>query len=251
MERSSPTRAAVVLAAGKGTRMKSDLPKVAVSVYGKPMILHVLENLSGAGIRKIILVVGHQKEVVMDIVKDVRDVDIEFAVQAEQLGTGHALLCAKEALESFDGNILVACGDMPLIRAETFASLLHDHEEKNRHTTVLSSVLENPKGYGRIIRDEGGNLTAIVEEKDATDEIREIKETNTGTYVFRSPEIFEILDKIGSDNAQGEYYLPDAIEIFRSRGGQVGALILEDSIEALGANSKEDVEQLERCLAGR
>ena len=251
MENQSSARAAVVLAAGKGTRMKSELPKVAVPLRGEAMLLHVLKSLKESGIHKVVLVVGYKRDVVMSLVSEITDMDIGFAIQEEQKGTAHALLCAREALNGFTGDILVACGDMPLIRAETFHGLMKDHLKENRDVTVLSSVLENPAGYGRIIRDDRGQLAAIIEEKDADEATRQIQETNTGTYVFRSPEIFEILQMIDSNNAQSEFYLPDAIRIFRERGGNVGARKLQDPVEALGANSREDLEFLERIYAER
>jgi UDP-N-acetylglucosamine pyrophosphorylase len=240
--------AAVVLAAGKGTRMKSELPKVAVPLQGKPMLLHVLENLVQSGVKRIVVVVGYKKEEVISLVPPYENVQIDFAHQEEQLGTAHAVLCAEEALKDFNGSVLVACGDMPLIRVETFQNLLNTHEASGNKATVLSAKLENPKGYGRLVRNKSGELIRIVEEKDADEETKKIQETNTGTYIFDAPEIFQILKNIGSENAQNEYYLPDAVEIFRSQGQNVGSLILDDAIEAMGANSKEDLEILEQKL---
>ncbi len=251
MMTSSPepsNQAAVVLAAGKGTRMKSELPKVAVPLSGKPMILHVLDNLVQAGIKKIVIVVGYKKEEVISLIPSYPGVDIQFANQEEQLGTAHAVLSAEENLKDFQGPVMVACGDMPLIHSRTFFGLLESHNKNQNKATVLSARLENPMGYGRLVRNGNGSLQRIVEEKDATDEIRKIQETNTGTYVFDAPDIFNILKNINSENAQNEYYLPDAIEIFRSHGENVGSVILEDPLEAMGANSREDIETLEKKL---
>lgn len=241
----SKDRTAVVLAAGKGTRMKSELPKVAVEVLGKPMLLHVLDRLVGSGLKRIILVVGYKRDVVQSLVPDYPGVSIQYVIQEEQNGTAHALMCAREALSGFSGTLLVACGDMPLIQQSTFQGLMDRHEAQDNKATVLSAHLEDPKGYGRLVRNEDGLLIRIVEEKDATDEIRKIQETNTGTYAFDAPEIFEVLSGIGTENAQKEYYLPDAVEIFRKQGASVNSLELEDPTEALGANSKEDVALIE------
>jgi UDP-N-acetylglucosamine pyrophosphorylase len=243
--------AAVVLAAGKGTRMRSDLPKVAVPLMGKAMILHVLESLVQARVRRVVIIVGYKKEEIISLIPEFPGVTIEYAEQKEQLGTAHALLCAKETLKGYQGPLVVACGDMPLIRSSTFASLLNLHEERGFSATVLSARQENPTGYGRLVRDEKGELERIVEEKDATDEIRTIQETNSGTYIFNAPDIFSVLSTIGSTNAQNEYYLPDAIEVFRKNGKGVGSLILEDPLEAMGANSKEDILMLEQKLSDR
>ncbi len=237
--------AAVVLAAGKGTRMKSELPKVAAPLAGRSMLNHVLDRLVEAGIRRIVLIVGYKKEEVIALVPEVPGVTFEYAVQEEQKGTAHALLCARDTLGSFHGPLLVACGDMPLIRSSTVRNLVNTHINSAASATVLSAVLDNPKGYGRIVRDTEGRLEKIVEEKDASDEIRTIQETNTGTYVFNSPEIFSILTRIDSNNAQNEYYLPDAIALLRSGNSTVAALALEDPVEAMGANSREDLLILE------
>ncbi len=246
---SSAAPAAVILAAGKGTRMKSELPKVAVPLSGKPMLLHVIEHLVEAGIRHIVVVVGYKKEVVRELVPSIEGVQIRFVEQKEQRGTADALMATESLLSSHHGPLLVACGDMPLIRAETFTHLLAQHRKEENRATVLGAYLENPTGYGRLVRDGSDRLNSIVEEKDATDEIRTIKETNTGTYVFDSPAIFTVLKGIDSQNAQNEYYLPDAISIFRSRGEHVGAHLLENPDEALGANSREDMEVLEAKYA--
>lgn len=241
-------RAAVVLAAGKGTRMKSELPKVAIPLAGIPMINHVLKSLVQSGIKHIIIIVGYKKEDVIQIIPSFEGVKIEFAEQLEQKGTAHALQCSQSILNHFQGSILVASGDMPLIRPETIERLFRTHHEQKNKATVLSAHNDHPKGYGRLVRGENGDLIEIVEEKDATDEIRKIKETNTGTYIFESPDIYEILHVIDSDNAQKEFYLPDAMSIFRNRGEQIGACKLDNPQEALGANSKEELQILEDII---
>ena len=242
---------ALVLAAGKGTRMKSELPKVALPLAQKPMLIHVLEKLIQAGIKHITLVVGYKKEEIFKLVPEYlpdlksKGVLVEYVEQAEQKGTAHAVLMGRDALSSFQGLLLVTNGDMPLLQAKTFSGLLETHVREGFAATVLSSRLENPFGYGRLVRDENGNLERIVEEKDATDEIRKIQEVNSGTYVFESPGIFTDLTRIGSNNKQNEYYLPDIMSLLRGEGKAVGSLVMDNPDEALGANSKEDLTVLE------
>lgn len=233
---------AVVLAAGKGTRMKSEHPKVASLLLGKPLILYVLEHLRDSGIEKICIVVGYKKEEVIEICENFPGVF--FVEQKEQLGTGHALLCAEDSLKDFHGNILVACGDVPLISSKTFMSMSSFHSKHKNAVTVLSAVFDIPKGYGRIVRGSFGELMEIVEEKDANDSQKKINEINTGTYIFESPVVFDKLKKINTNNAQKEYYLPDLIKISRLENKPVGALKLDNPIESSGINSPEDLEKL-------
>ncbi|MCE9501795.1 MAG: NTP transferase domain-containing protein [Leptospira sp.] len=233
---------AVILAAGKGTRMKSDLPKVAVQLNDKPLICHVVENLLKAGIQDIVVIVGYKKEEVISLCKPYKS--LRFVEQKEQLGTGHALLCAEDTLKNFNGTLIVACGDVPMISTATFQSLIDYHIKNNYEATVLSADLENPHGYGRIVRNHSGALVEIVEEKDADEETRKIREINTGTYCFNSPAVFLNLKKIGKDNAQGEYYLPDLIRISGKSAEKSGAMKLLNSIESSGINSIEDLEKL-------
>ncbi len=243
---STDAKAAVILAAGKGTRMKSENPKVATLLAGKPLLVHVIEHLVSAGFRRLIFIVGYKQEVVREIVPEIDDVSMEFAVQAEQLGTGHAFQCSAEALSDYRGPVLVASGDMPMLKPESFGKLLSSHESANNAVTVLSAHLDEPTGYGRLVRDDDGRLTRIVEEKDADDDVRKIQEINTGTYIFQSPGIFDVLRRIGSNNAQNEYYLPDAVELYRNEGANVGSMILDNAVEARGVNSPDDLAALER-----
>ncbi len=237
---------AVVLAAGKGTRMKSELPKVVIPLANKPLILHVLDELQSAGVKRTIVVVGYKKEVVMHTVNGRSG--IEFCEQKEQLGTGHAVLVCRNLLKDFTGTILVACGDAPMIRAETFASLIDLHKTKGFAATVLSANRDDPYGYGRIVRNLDGSVQKIVEEKDATPEEKAIREVNTGTYCFESRYLWDGLASIGNDNAQKEYYLPDLIQIFRSWNLPVGAKTLLSSVESYAINSPEDLELLNNLL---
>ncbi|MDX1961072.1 MAG: sugar phosphate nucleotidyltransferase [Leptospiraceae bacterium] len=237
---------AVILAAGKGTRMKSELPKVATLLAGKPLIQHVIDNLKLAGVTKIVVVVGYKKEVVINLLSN--EHEIEFAEQKEQLGTGHALLSTESILVNYHGQILVCCGDVPLISGNSFRSLINHHVESKNGATVLSADMPNPKGYGRIIRDKNDKLLFIVEEKDANEDEKKVSEINTGTYVFESPKVFEYLKTIKTNNAQGEYYLPDLIKIYRENQYNVDASLLKNSVESSGVNSPEDLQYLNSIL---
>ncbi|MBE7436845.1 MAG: NTP transferase domain-containing protein [Spirochaetales bacterium] len=242
---------AVVLAAGKGTRMQSELPKVAVELLGKPLLVHVLDSLVQAGLGRIIIIVGYKQEVVRRITPAYPGVQIEFAEQKEQRGTADALLSARHALSGFSGQILVTCGDMPAIRPQTFQRLLCAGGEpgKEPYMALLSAKLAVPTGYGRIVRTAGAQVEAIVEEKDATPEIKSIEEVNAGTYVFPAPAIFEIMEQIGSNNAQKEYYLTDTVALSRQAGHTVNAVLMEDASEVLGVNSLVDLTVLAEKLA--
>lgn len=237
---------AVVLAAGKGTRMKSELPKVATVLNGKALINHVLDNLISSGISNITVVVGYKKEQVMQLCSNYKNVN--FVEQTEQLGTGHALLCCEDSLKNFTGNLLVACGDVPLITPQTFKLLADYHISKDHAVTVLSSEAENPKGYGRIIRNNSDELLAIVEEKDASDSEKLVTEINTGTYVFNSPSVFSDLKSVNKENAQGEYYLPDLVKIANNKNLKTGALKLTNPLESTGINSQDDLAYSENLI---
>jgi len=245
MNISTPTKA-LVLAAGKGTRMKSDLPKVATLLQGKSLLAHVVGSLKKTGIKDILIVVGYKKEIVINLLGNFQD--ISFVEQREQLGTGHAVLCAEEELQSFRGRLLVCCGDVPAISPKSFQQLLDFHSYHNNSVTVLSAKISNPKGYGRMVRDSLGSLERIVEEKDASEEQKKINEVNTGTYVFESPSVFANLKSIGKENAQNEYYLPDLVQIYRSHNSRTDAVQLENPLESLGVNSPEDLQYLEKLI---
>ncbi len=230
---------AVVLAAGKGTRMKSELPKVITPLLNKPLIRYVLDSLLQLHLNKIIVVVGYKKEVVISSLSNYPQV--EFIEQKEQLGTGHALLTTETTLREFLGSILVCCGDVPFIRPQTFSNLLHHHFANKNSLTVLSAHFSNPFGYGRLVRDSNSKLQEIVEEKDATSEQKKITEINTGTYVFESPQVFDYLKKVKNQNAQGEYYLPDLIKIYNQEGFATDGYTLENPLECTGINSPEEL----------
>lgn len=237
---------AVLLAAGKGTRMKSEHPKVVTELAGKPLIIHVLDHLKTAGVSDSIVVVGYKKDEVIQACSD-RD-NIEFCEQKEQLGTGHAVLVCKDLLKDFEGTVLVACGDAPMITAESFSSLIQLHNQGGYAATLLSANMENPTGYGRIIRNPDDSVARIVEEKDASPEEKTVHEINTGTYCFDSQFLWEGLASVGNDNAQKEYYLPDLVKIFREKSLKIGAMKLKNSIESYGINSPEDLAFLSNIL---
>lgn len=238
---------AVILAAGKGTRMKSSLPKVLHKVCGKPMVGHVLEAAREAGVDRNILVIGYGAEEVEETLGK----QAEYTYQHEQLGTGHAVLQAKELLKDYDGPVLIICGDTPLLRSETLAGLLNYHQQKGAVATVLTAIMENPKGYGRIIRSSQGSVTMIVEEKDASLEEKQVREINTGTYCFDSKLLFAALEKITPNNAQNEYYLTDVILMFVERNLKVEAVIAEDVLETMGVNSRKHLAEAEQYLGQR
>ena len=206
--------ATVILAAGQGTRMKSDLPKVLHRVAGKAMLAHVVETAVALQATPVIPVVGHGAEQVRVALPGQ---DLHFVLQAEQLGTGHALLCAEQALKSFSGDLLLLCGDVPLLQKKTLQALIDHHRQQAACVTILTAEMDNPTGYGRIIRGAGG-VDRIVEEKDATDSEREVREINTGIYLFQAPQVFSLLRVVDNLNAQGEYYLTDVVAAARQAG---------------------------------
>lgn len=227
-------RFAVVLAAGQGTRMKSKLYKVLHEVCGKTMVEHVIDQVEQAGVDKIVTIVGHGAEAVQTTVGN----RSEFVLQSEQLGTGHAVLQAKETLGGKSGTTLVICGDTPLLTAQTLENLVKHHESQQAKATILTAHADDPLGYGRIIRNQAQHVEKIVEQKDATESEARVQEINTGTYVFDNEILFEALANVNNDNAQGEYYLPDVIEILKKQGQIVSAYQMADMSEALGVNDR-------------
>jgi len=238
---------AIVLAAGKGTRMKSKLYKVLHPVCGKPMVQHVIDHVKNLGIDKIVTIVGHGAE----LVKEQLGNESEFALQAEQLGTAHAVIQAAPLLKDLKGTTLVICGDTPLISSETIAALFKEHERLGAKATILTARLEDSTGYGRIVRSENGSVLKIVEHKDATEEERSIKEINTGTYCFDNQALFDALSKVNNDNVQGEYYLPDVIEILKQNDEIVAAYQTGDFDETLGVNDRYALSQAEEHMKKR
>lgn len=239
--------AAVILAAGKGTRMKSALPKILHKVCGKPMVQHVLEAAWEAGAEKRILVVGFGRQ----RVEEALGPDYDYVEQKEQLGTGHAVKQTADLLADYQGDVLVICGDTPLLRGETLKGLLQYHRTKKAKATILTAHLAEPFGYGRIIRSAEGQVEKIVEEKDASAAEKAVQEINTGTYCFSAPELFTYLNKITTDNAQGEYYLTDVIALLRQDNLAVEACLAEDADETGGVNSRRHLAEAERLLNQR
>lgn len=237
---------AVILAAGKGTRMKSDLPKVVHTVNNKPMVEYAIEAAKGAGADEVCLVVGYKSEVVKASVTS----DVQYAMQTEQLGTGHAVKCAKDFVGT-EGETLILFGDTPLITGNTLSKLVEFHRENGNGVTVLSAIVENPSGYGRIIRNEDGTFKKSVEHKDANEVELLSKEVNSGMYVFNAKELNEALDKLTTNNAQGEYYLPDTLTIIKEKGFKVDAYILENAVEMSGVNDQEQLKEAETVMNNR
>jgi bifunctional UDP-N-acetylglucosamine pyrophosphorylase/glucosamine-1-phosphate N-acetyltransferase len=231
--------AAVILAAGQGTRMKSDLPKVLHPVAGRPMLSHVVKTARALGAAPVVPVIGHGADLVRETLGSE---NLSFALQAEQLGTGHALLCAESALEKFTGDLLLLCGDVPLLQSVTMQALLDHHRKTGASVTVLTAQMADPTGYGRIIRGAAG-VERIVEEKDASDTERLTKEINTGIYIFRAPQAFRFLRGLDNSNVQGEYYLTDIIAAARRAGEKVEALMVECADEAMGINDRVQLAQ--------
>jgi UDP-N-acetylglucosamine diphosphorylase/glucosamine-1-phosphate N-acetyltransferase len=234
---------AVILAAGKGKRMKSELPKVLHKIAGKLILEYVIDTAKDFGFKRIIVVIGHKAELVKDFLKDK---NVEVIWQKEQLGTGHAVMQTKEALKDFKGDVIILCGDVPFLRKETIKKLVDLHRKTNASGTVLTAVLDEPKEYGRIVRGKNGLVKKIVESKDATEKEKKIKEINTGIFVFEKESLFESLEKTNTLNKQGEYYLTDVLELFCQENKRVAAKIVENSWETQGINSMEQLKEMER-----
>jgi bifunctional UDP-N-acetylglucosamine pyrophosphorylase/glucosamine-1-phosphate N-acetyltransferase len=236
---------ALVLAAGLGTRMKSPLAKVLHEVQSKPMILHVMDTIKDLGLEQTYVIVGHQREKVEELISRYR---AECIVQEQQLGTGHAVLCAEKKLRSKRGNVLILSGDVPLIRSETLQAMLADHTRNNTPLTLMTTALDDPANYGRIVRDSNGKLLGIVEEKDATDEQKKIREINAGIYCAEISFLFDALKNVTTDNKQGEMYLTDIVKIAIDDGLQVETFSGASSEEVLGVNSIDELAEANRYL---
>ena len=246
-------KTAVILAAGAGTRMKSEKPKVLHEVCGKPMVSHVTSQVAKAGSDNIIVIIGHDADRVHDAIADG---NLKFALQKEQLGTGHAVMQAADLIPD-DGDVFVLCGDTPLITAETLRKFADFHEDKKNAVTVLTAVFDNPYGYGRIIRGDDDQLVKIVEQKDAGDEEKAVKEVNAGMYCFNAAFLKENITKLSSDNAQNEYYITDLIAMAVEAGadsegrGGAGAYTVEDSDEIMGVNNRVQLAQASKVMCRR
>lgn len=237
----------IILAAGEGKRMKSKLPKVLHKVQGKTMVEHVIDTAEGCGAEDICVVVGHGAEQVKEALKDRR---VSFALQEKQLGTGHAVMQAGDFIDE-DSDILVLYGDTPLITPATIEKLLDFHRSENNSISIISALIDDPAGYGRIIRDKNGSFLKNVEHKDATEEERLVKEVNSGIYCFKGSALKKGLSLLKNDNAQGEYYLPDTLEIILKDGGRVNAMTVADAGEFAGVNSRVQLAQAEVAMRKR
>lgn len=237
----------IILAAGKGTRMKSDLPKVLHKVAGISMLEYVFRSVSAIKPEQLVTVVGHKAELVQEVLAGQTD----FVHQTEQLGTGHAVMMAESNLAGLEGQTLVIAGDTPLITGESLKGLLDFHVSHKNVATILTAQADNPFGYGRIVRNKIDEVVKIVEQKDATDFEQQITEINTGTYVFDNKRLFEALKNITTNNAQGEYYLTDVIGIFKEAGEKVGAYKLQDFNESLGVNDRLALATAEKVMRQR
>lgn len=241
---------AIVLAAGKGSRLQSEkfnLPKVLRRANDRPLISYVLDSIDFIAPQDIEIVVGYMREKVMEELGDAYG----YSVQEEQLGTGHAVMCTREHMEGYDGQVLICYGDMPLVKPETYKKLVDKHLESGAHCTLLTAIEENPPAYGRIVRGADGKLTNIVEEKDCTPEQKLIKEVNVGIYVFDAKELMAGLGELKNSNAQNEYYLTDMPQIFIEKGLSVETFAIENSTEYFGVNTMEDLEFCENELKKR
>ncbi|MDX8367626.1 bifunctional UDP-N-acetylglucosamine diphosphorylase/glucosamine-1-phosphate N-acetyltransferase GlmU [Cytobacillus sp. IB215665] len=240
-------RFAVILAAGQGTRMKSKLYKVLHPVCGKPMVQHVVEEVTKIGVSQLITVVGHGAEQVKEKLGNSSD----FVLQKEQLGTGHAVLQAAPQLEQQDGITIVLYGDTPLITEATMKSLLEHHEHTKAKVTILTAIANDPTGYGRIVRDDLDKVEKIVEHKDANDQELSIKEINTGIYCFDNKALFHALKKVSNNNSQGEYYLPDVVGILKNEGETVSVYQTQSFSETLGVNNRIQLAEAEQIMKER
>ena len=236
----------VVLAAGKSTRMKSSLPKVLHDVCGRPMIEYVLDALRAAGVERTVLIVGHRAELVQGALSKRKD--LEFVLQSEQKGTGHAVMMCREPLASHEGPVLVLAGDTPLLKSATLQKLLDSLTAENAACVIGTAVTEANHGLGRIVREETGVFARIVEEKDATPEERLIQEINTGCYAFDSQKLLASLEELRPDNAQAEYYLTDCPKHLKSQGATVAALPVFDLTEAMGVNTRAQLAEVSHQL---
>jgi len=242
---------AVILAAGKGKRMKSFLPKVLHQIAGRPIIDYIVSTCENLKIPRMILVIGHKKEMVKDFFQQKKQKGLEFVEQKKLLGTGHAVLQTKNLLSNWDGELLVLCGDVPFLSAKTIRKILETHRKTKAQATVLTAIWDDPSGYGRVVKNKNGSVEKIVEEKDASPKEKRIKEVNTGTFCFDALSLFPALDRIKSENKQKEYYLTDVVEIFRKDNKRVSALVAKNPWETSGINSLTQLKKMEALLANK
>jgi len=237
-----------IMAAGKGTRMKSDLPKVLHKLNERSMVHYVIDLAEKIKSDKIVLIIGHKKELVE---KECGGRNVKFALQDPQLGTGHAVQMTGPAFADYDGDILVLSGDVPLLTEKSIRALIAEHQKIDATATLLTADLDDPHGYGRVLRDKDGSVESVVEHKDANDEQLKIKEINVGIYLFDSQSLFKALKAVKNDNSQGEYYLPDVIPMFIEEGNSVRAVKSESFDETRGINTIDQLKEAETILNSR
>ncbi len=242
------TLSIVILAAGKGTRMKSSQAKVLHEVFYEPMVHHVLHAIAPLQPEKSVVIVGHQRELVE---KSLEDFPVDFAVQEEQLGTGHAVLCAESIIGKNDGSVMILCGDSPLIRSQTLEDMFRKHQNSEATLTVMTTILDDPTHYGRIISDDNDGVCAIVEEKDTTPEQKSIQEINAGIYCVDTAFLFKQLKNIGTNNSQGEVYLTDIVTLAVTEGLTVQKYTNPEPQDVLGVNSRLELSQAHQELQRR
>lgn len=240
--------ATIILAAGKGTRMRSDLAKVLHPVCGKPMVFYPVEIARNVGSELIVLVVGHQADVVR---RSVYGDDLVFVDQREQLGTGHAVLQTKGALEHFNGTILILCGDVPLLLPSTVESFLASHVSSHATVTVMTTLLDDPTGYGRVVKRSDNTVHRIVEDRDASADEKKIREINSGIYCADSEFLFRAVAQIGNENAQGEFYLTDIFAIATEMNCHTHSFVIPDPLEVMGINTVRDLEKADEIMRER
>jgi len=244
------TVTAIILAAGKGTRMESDLPKVLHPVCGRPMLAYVLDTARQAGSDRLLVVVGHRAELVQQAFADDAQ-DVSWIVQSPQLGTGHAVMVCKEQLESLEGPVLVLAGDGPLIRPETLRELIDTHQSAGADCTLATCILDEPGGYGRVLRDSAGHLVGIVEALDATDAQKAIKEVNVSIYCFDAAALRDVSARLTNDNAKGEYYLTDAVGLLAADGRKLSAVAAVAPADVLSINTLDELQKVSDIMAAR
>ncbi len=242
-------RVAIILAAGVSSRMMTKLPKVLHEVCGRAMLGYVFDACREANIERIYAVVGYGKEQIIERFGDASDVT--WVEQAEQKGTGHAVLCCKEHLQDFAGQTLILCGDGPLIKSETLKTLIEKHESGNSAATLATAIIEEPAGYGRIVRDADDNIQEIVEDRDCSEKQLAINEVNPSYYCFNNKVLFEALEKITPDNAKNEYYLTDAVRLIIAAGHTVSAIIAVDAEDAVGVNDRSQLSKIGKIMQAR
>ena len=249
MKNAKKEAAVIILGAGLGTRMKSNKAKVLHEILQKPMVLYVVETAQKIAGDNVILVIGHQAEKVRRVVSD--KIDVLFALQKEQLGTGHAVLCALPYIPNHVDEVIILCGDVPLLTENTLMRFFEDHVTSGRDVSLLAVEIENPKGYGRVIINKKREMTGIVEESDATEEQRKVKLINTGIYCIKKEFLCHSLKEIKSDNVKGEYYLTDIVEIGYRNQSVMGVMVGDDWKETVGVNTIQDLQAAENIMRNR